>query len=63
MRNFLNKIEENYHQAILVSNVNDIWTNQVCRRVAACVVIMINKIPITPNVIATYLAGVKKLVN
>ena len=45
------RVKENYRQAIAVSNVADFWTNQVCRRIAAVIVILINPIPITPNIV------------
>ena len=48
---FFTQVKENYHQAIAVSNVKDFWTNQVCRRIAAVFVILINPTPITPNIV------------
>ncbi len=45
------QVKENYRQAIEVSNVTDFWTNQVCRRIAAIIVILINPTPITPNIV------------
>ena len=48
---FFTQVKENYHQAIAVSNVKDFWTNQVCRRIAAVIVILINPTPITPNLV------------
>jgi len=48
---FFIKVKENYRQSIAVSNVTDFWTNQVCRRLAAVIVIIISSIPITPNMV------------
>jgi phosphatidylglycerophosphate synthase len=48
---FFTEVKENYRQAIEVSNVSDFWTNQVCRRIAAVFVILINHTPITPNIV------------
>ena len=48
---FFTQVKENYRQAIAISNVTDFWTNQVCRRIAAVIVILINPIPITPNIV------------
>ncbi|MBC8256891.1 MAG: CDP-alcohol phosphatidyltransferase family protein [Candidatus Marinimicrobia bacterium] len=48
---FNTQVKENYRQAIEVSNVSDFWTNQVCRRIAAFIVIIINPTPITPNIV------------
>ena len=48
---FFTQVKENYRQAISISNVTDFWTNQVCRRIAAVIVILINPIPITPNTV------------
>ena len=51
MMKYFIRVKENYRQAIAVSNVTDFWTNQVCRRIAAVIVILINPIPITPNIV------------
>jgi len=48
---FFFKVEENYRQSIAVSNVTDFWTNQICRRIAAVIVIIISPTPITPNMV------------
>ena len=48
---FFTQVKENYRQAISISNVTDFWTNQVCRRIAAVIVILINPIPINPNMV------------
>ena len=48
---FFTQVKENYRQAINVSNVSDFWTNHVCRRIAAVIVIIINPTPITPNIV------------
>ena len=48
---YFTQIKENYRQAISVSNVIDFWTNQVCRRIAAVIVVFINPMPITPNIV------------
>ena len=48
---FFTQVKENYQQAIAVSNVKDFWTNQICRRIAAVIVILINPTPITPNIV------------
>jgi len=48
---FFFKVEQNYRQSIAVSNVTDFWTNQVCRRIAAVIVIIISSTPITPNMV------------
>ena len=48
---YFTQIKENYRQAISVSNVIDFWTNQVCRRIAAVIVVLINPMPITPNIV------------
>jgi phosphatidylglycerophosphate synthase len=48
---FFTEVKENYRQAIEVSNVRDFWTIQVCRRIAAVFVILINPTPITPNIV------------
>jgi len=48
---YLTQIKNNYRQAISVSNVIDFWTNQVCRRIAAVIVVLINPMPITPNIV------------
>ena len=48
---FFTEVKENYRQAIEVSNVSDFWTIQVCRRIAAVFVILINPTPITPNIV------------
>ena len=51
MMQFFTQVKENYRQAIEVSNVSDFWTNHVCRRIAAVIVIIINPTPITPNIV------------
>ncbi len=51
MMQFFTQVKENYRQAIEVSNVSDFWTNYVCRRIAAVIVIIINPTPITPNIV------------
>ena len=48
---YFTQVKENYRQSIVVSNVSDIWTNQVCRRIASVIVILINPTPITPNIV------------
>ena len=48
---FFTQVKENYRQAISISNVTDFWTNQVCRRLAAVIVIIISSTPITPNMV------------
>ena len=48
---FFIKVKENYWQSISGSNVTDFWTNQVCRRIAAVIVIIISPTPITPNMV------------
>ena len=48
---FFTQVKENYRQAVAISNVSDFWTNQVCRRIAAVIVITINPTPITPNIV------------
>ena len=57
------QVKENYRQAIEVSNVSDIWTNQVCRRIAAVIVIIINPTPITPNIVTVVSFGVNMVAN
>jgi len=56
-------VKENYRQAIAVSNVADFWTNQVCRRIAAVIVILINPIPITPNIVTVCSFAVNMVAN
>ena len=51
MTQYFIRVKENYRQAIAVSNVTDFWTNQVCRRIAAVIVIIISPTPITPNIV------------
>ena len=51
---FFTQVKENYRQAISISNVTDFWTNQVCRRIAAVLVIIINPTPITPNMVTIF---------
>ena len=51
MMHFFTQVKENYRQAISISNVTDFWTNHVCRRIAAVIVILINPIPINPNMV------------
>ena len=48
---FFTQVKENYRQAISISNVTDFWTNHVCRRIAAVIVIIISSTPITPNMV------------
>jgi phosphatidylserine synthase len=60
---FFNQVKENYHQAIAVSNVKDFWTNQVCRRIAAFIVILINPTPITPNIVTVLSFAVNMVAN
>jgi len=60
---FFNQVKENYHQAIAVSNVKDFWTNQVCRRIAAVIVILINPTPITPNIVTVLSFAVNMVAN
>ena len=65
---FFTHVKENYQKAIAVSNVKDFWTNQVCRRIAAVCVILINPTPISPNVVtvvsfAVNMAGNYQLLN
>jgi len=51
MKNFFFEVNKNYHQSLEVSNITDFWTNQVCRRIAAVIVIIINPTSITPNMV------------
>jgi len=51
---FFFKVKENYRQSIAVSNVADFWTKQVCRRIAAVIVIIISPTPITPNMVTVF---------
>jgi phosphatidylserine synthase len=60
---FFNQVKGNYHQAIAVSNVKDFWTNQVCRRIAAVIVILINPTPITPNIVTVLSFAVNMVAN
>ena len=60
---FFTQVKENYHQAIAVSNVKDFWTNQVCRRIAAVCVILINPTPITPNIVTVVSFAVNMVAN
>ena len=60
---FFTQVKENYHQAIAVSNVKDFWTNQVCRRIAAVFVILINPTPITPNIVTVVSFAVNMAAN
>ena len=60
---FFTQVKENYHQAIAVSNVKDCWTNQVCRRIAAVFVILINPTPITPNIVTVLSFAVNMAAN
>ena len=60
---FFTQVKENYHQAIAVSNVKDFWTNQVCRRIAAVIVILINPTPITPNIVTVVSFAVNMAAN
>jgi phosphatidylglycerophosphate synthase len=60
---FFTQVKENYHQAIAVSNVKDFWTNQVCRRIAAVIVILINPAPITPNIVTVVSFTVNMVAN
>lgn len=52
MKNILSKIKNNYYVSINDSNVTDFWTNKICRRIAAFLVILIYPTPITPNTIS-----------
>ena len=54
MKSFFFKVQENYQQSIAVSNVIDFWTKQVCRRLAAVIVIIISPTPITPNMVTVF---------
>ena len=54
MKSFFFKVQENYQQSIAVSNVTDFWTKQVCRRIAAVIVIIISPTPITPNMVTVF---------
>ena len=60
---FISHIKQNYRQAIKVSNVSDFWTNQVCRRIAAVIVILINPTPITPNIVTTLSFAINLMAN
>ena len=51
MKRFFFKVKENYQKSIACSNVTDFWTNQVCRRIAAVIVVIISPTPITPNMV------------
>lgn len=46
------RIKFNYRQAVSTSNVNDFWSVQVCRRIAAVLVVLISNLAITPNQIS-----------
>jgi len=48
---FFTQVKESYHQAIAVSNVKYFWTNQMCSRIAAVFIILINSTSITPNIV------------
>ena len=63
MMQYFIRVKENYRQAIAVSNVADFWTNQVCRRIAAVIVILINPIPITPNMVTVCSFAVNMVAN
>ena len=63
MIQFFTQVKENYRQAIEVSNVTDIWTNQMCRRIAAVIVIIINPTPITPNIVTVVSFAVNMVAN
>ena len=63
MMQFFTQVKENYRQAIEVSNVTDIWTNQMCRRIAAVIVIIINPTPITPNIVTVVSFAVNMVAN
>ena len=54
MKSFFFKVQANYQQSIAVSNVTDFWTQQVCRRIAAVIVIIINPTPISPNMVTVF---------
>jgi len=54
VKSFFFKVQENYQQSIAVSNVIDFWTKQVCRRLAAVIVIIISPTPITPNMVTVF---------
>jgi len=54
MMHFFTQVKENYRQAISISNVTDFWTNHVCRRIAAVIVIIISSTPITPNMVTVF---------
>ena len=51
MKRFFLNANKNYQQSVADSNVTDFWTNQVCRRIAAVIVIIINPTLITPNMV------------
>ena len=63
MMQFFTQVKENYRQAITVSNVTDFWTNQICRRIAAVLVIIINPTPITPNIVTVVSFAVNMAAN
>ena len=49
---FAAQVKINYRQAVSTSNVNDFWTVQVCRRIAAVLVVPMANLTITPNQIS-----------
>lgn len=49
---FAVQVKINYRQAVSTSNVNDFWTVQVCRRIAAVLVVPMANLTITPNQIS-----------
>ena len=59
MKEFFSKVKNNYQDSIAVSNVIDFWTNQICRRIASVIVIIINPTPISPN----FVTGTSFLIN
>ena len=63
MMQYFIRVKENYRQAISISNVADFWTNQVCRRIAAVIVILINPMPITPNMVTVCSFAVNMVAN
>ena len=63
MIQYFSRVKENYRQAIAISNVTDFWTNQVCRRVAAVIVVLINPMFITPNLVTVCSFAVNMVAN
>ena len=54
MKKILSQIIKNYTISIKQSNVTDFWTNQICRRIAAIIVVIIYPTFITPNIVSIF---------